>query len=741
MKRFFLVFTIVGLIFWLGCEKKAQEVRKQGDQVNPNTKMAIRVQALLKTADPKYVSYFSSQRAGIYEKLIGTSNDINEAISIRLIHAYELINGGDNDQAVMKLEQLLEEFKSKEYNAAAVYEVKRLTALAYMRLGEVENCVNRNGDASCIFPINSEGQYTIKRGVEAAIRLYREMLEERPDDKESIWMLNFAYMTLGQYPEKVPSAFLLPPNAFKSDEEFPRFKNVAGKLGVNTLGISGGVCIEDFNRDGYLDIISSSWDLRNAVRLFFNNGDGTFSDVTVNSGLGSMPGGLNMIHGDYNNDGWVDVLILRGSWMGPSGQIPNSLLKNNGDGTFTDVTAEAGLLSFHPTQTAVWADFNLDGHLDLFVANESTAGSLHQCEFYINNGDGTFINRINQAGISNLRGFYKGVVAGDVNNDGYPDIYLSNLEGPNQLLISELKDGKTPIFNEVGKEAGVQEPINSFPAWFWDYNQDGLLDLFVVPYQLKAKSEVAAMAVSYVLGQMKGGQPMVYQNTGQGKFREVSAQLGLDEVVFCMGANYGDIDNDGFPDMYLGTGDPSYTSVVPNKMYRNVKGEKFSDITTTTGLGHVQKGHAVAFADIDADGDQDIFCVLGGAFEGDVYQDALFLNPISNAHKWLNIRLKGKTANADAIGAKLELTVVDEQGNKKILYEQVSTGGSFGASSLAVEWGLADAVQIESLKIIWPNQNQDTDVYENVPINQFIVIEEGAEDIEVIEINKLDFES
>jgi hypothetical protein len=726
--NFFLLLIFLTI---LSCGQKSPEKEStpSSEQSGTTEKMVERIREIHKDVDPVNVSYLSSERARKYDQMAASSRDLNEQFRLRLMYAYESINAGDNDRAVLVLEQMLNQFRERGVSPEVSHPVKRLAALAYMRLGEVENCILRNSDESCIFPIMEGGEYTVRRGVEAAIRIYNEMLELKPDDAETIWMLNFAYMTLGQYPEEVPDRFLLPEKAFASAYDVPRFPNVATELGVNTLGLSGGVCLEDFNRDGKLDIFASSWDLREPVRLFFQKGDGSFEDVTQQSGLAEMPGGLNMIQADYNNDSWVDILILRGAWLGTSGGFPNSLLRNNGDGTFTDVTEEAGLLSYHPTQAAVWDDFNQDGWLDLFIANESVGASLNPCEFYISNGDGTFSNKINQARISNLRGFYKGVTSGDINNDGRPDLYISNFRGNNQLLLNEKEIDGIPLFKNITEEAGVGEPFNSFPTWMWDYNHDGLLDIFVAAYELQQQSEVARFATLNARGDWLGGQPHIYKNLGDNRFQEMSRKMGLEEAVFAMGANFGDIDNDGYPDVYLGTGDPSFTSIVPNKMYRNAKGEEFQDVTTASGLGHIQKGHAVAFGDLDNDGDQDIFCVLGGAYEGDPFADALFQNPFGNEKSWLTLRLRGKTANRDAIGARIQLTTKNKNGSESSYYAVVSTGGSFGASSLQQELGLGDAIRVKQLKITWPNQKQTVDVYEDIAVNQVLEIEEGNSEL------------
>src|SRR5690606_18429833 len=135
--------------------------------------------------------------------------------------------------------------------------------------------------------------------------------------------------------------------------------------------------------------------------------------------------------------------------------------------------------------------------------------------------------------------------------------------------------------------------------------------------------------------------PKIYHNNGDGTFSEVSKKMGLSEPMLAMGSNFGDLDNDGFPDFYIGTGAPSFTSIVPNKMYRNNQGKSFQDVTTSGRFGHIQKGHAVSFGDFDNDGDQDIFHVLGGAFEGDVYGDAFFENPVGNKKNWVTLILEG----------------------------------------------------------------------------------------------------
>src|ERR1019366_1524192 len=190
---------------------------------------------------------------------------------------------------------------------------------------------------------------------------------------------------------------------------------------------------------------------------FHNNGDGTFTDRTAEAGLTGLVGGLNIVETDYDNDGRPDVLVLRGAWLGKEGHYPPSLLHNRGDGTFEDVTRRAGLLAFAPTQTAAWADFDGDGWLDVFVGAESTPGDKNPCHLYRNNHDGTFTDVAAQAGLADL-GFVKGVVWGDFNNDGRPDLCVTRLGAGNLLFRNDgMRDGH-PVFTDVTARAGVKEP-------------------------------------------------------------------------------------------------------------------------------------------------------------------------------------------------------------------------------------------------------------------------------------------
>jgi hypothetical protein len=599
-------------------------------------------------------------------------------------------------------------------------------ALSYLRLGEKMNCLHNHSAQSCIFPISALAVHKDKYGSQKAIEIYKSILKSNPRDLEARWLLNIAYMTVGGYPQDVPADYLIklvPEGA----TNFKPFVDIAANLGLDKKTMAGGVIVDDFNNDGYSDIVLSSWGLDENMSFFKNNGNGSFTDVSVSSGLAQFTGGLNMVQTDYNNDGFKDIFVLRGGWKKDYGNEPNSLFRNNGDGTFTDVTKESGLLSFHPTQTATWADFNNDGWLDVFIGNEtSSEKAKHPCELYLNNKNGTFTDASKQWRVD-ITAFVKGVTAGDYNNDGWPDIFISTLNGNKILLRNEGKSGKS-YFTDVSEEAGLSKNQSpTFPTWFWDYDNDGWLDILVCEYEFT--NSLAWYAAAEALGSKKdiSGRVLLFRNKHDGTFEEVTEKVGLNKVAFAMGANFGDIDNDGYPDIFLGTGNPQYESLVPNKMFLNVGGKNFLDVTTAARVGNLQKGHGVSFADLDDDGDEDIFIKMGGAFIGDAYQNSLFLNPGQNKNHWIDISLEGVKTNRAAIGARIKVSF-KENGVERSVYHDVNSGGSFGANPLEQHIGIGSATMIERIEIDWPVGNY-IQVFENISPDKHLEIQEGLQTI------------
>ncbi len=600
---------------------------------------------------------------------------------------------------------------------------------ACLRRGETDNCIACQNSESCIFPIQGAGVHTDKAGSQMAVQCLERLLEEDPENLAAKWLLNLAQMTLGAYPDAVPPEHRLPADRLASEVELPRFTNIAADVGLNLVSLSGGVIIDDFDGDRCLDVVTSDWGDAGQLVFFRNDGTGKFIQQIDAAGFRGLYGGLNLLQADYDNDGDLDILVLRGAWRPLNDSPPvNSLLQNDGRGRFHDVTFAAGLAEpAFPTQTAAWGDYDRDGDLDLYVGNEK-----FPCQLFQNDGRGHFTDVASQAGVTNGR-FTKAVVWGDYNGDGYPDLYVSNYGEPtgdggfsdaSGLLTAQqgepnrlFQNNTDGTFTDVAAEVGVDQPLLSFPAWFWDYNNDGALDLFVATYD----GSIEAVAADAFDLPPTSESMRLYQGDGAGVFRDVTSATRLNRFSLTMGANFGDLNNDGFLDLFLGTGHPSYEALMPNQMFLNQAGTTFADVTITGGFGHLQKGHAIAFADIDNDGDQDVFAELGGAFPGDTAANALFQNPGFGNH-WICIRLVGTESNRSAIGARLHLRFRDGDQLRSV-YRWVGSGGSFGANPLRQEIGLGLATAVRDLEILWPSGSLQR--FTDVPVDQFIEIREG----------------
>ena len=494
--------------------------------------------------------------------------------------------------------------------------------------------------------------------------------------------------------------------------------------------MAGGSVFDDFTGDGLPDILTSSFDVDLGGSLFVNRGDGTFEDRSVSSGLASQPLAVNTSQADFDNDGRLDVLLLRGGWETP---YPLSLLRNKGEGVFEDVTKAAGLAEPIASHSGAWGDFDNDGNVDLYVCGEFgkiEGGSLfpgggnlapsdprNRCRLYRNRGDGTFKNVAETAAVCNDR-FAKGAAWGDYDGDGSLDLFVSNFTGGNRLYHNR-GDG---TFEDVAPQLGLTKPDNSFSCWFWDFDNDGRLDLFVNDYSSDFHDAVASL-----LGQpvSPDSHPRLYRNLGAAGFRDVAPDVGLNRVALAMGSGFGDIDNDGFLDFYLGTGSPGYSSVLPNLLFKNVEGRRFEDVTSSSGTGHLQKGHGVSFADCDSDGDLDLFIESGGAVPGDKAYNALFVNPGHGRH-WLKVKLVGTRTNRAALGARIQVDLERPDGLTRSIYRQVGGASSYGGNSLVELIGLADARSVAALTITWP-ASRSRQTFRNVAADLFIEVTEGTD--------------
>ncbi len=682
---------------------------------------------------------------------LAAAADAPDATRFRLLVdlAEQELRLGDEAAALNRFGQARDLLRERSGLAAELggeaTEVVFRLAVAWLRYGERRNCAGRHGAQgaeACILPIRGDAVHDEREGSEQAARFLREYLAAVPRNSvqqvKARWLLNLAHMTLGDHPAAVEPEHRLPLSAFGSEADFPRFVNVAAELGVDSFNLSGGAVVDDFDGDFDLDLFTTTFDPAGSPRLFLNDGRGEFADASAAAGLDGLYGGLNVVHGDVDNDGDVDLFVLRGAWFGPHGRHPNSLLLNEsteaGESTtpvFRDVTFLAGLGEAHyPTQTAAWADFDNDGDLDLFIGNEHGPAVDAPSQLFRNEGlaeDGVvrFRDVAPKAGVA-VRAFVKAAVWGDTDDDRFPDLYLSVLGGPNRLYRNR-GDGS---FEDVAAGLGVAGPRQSFPAWFWDVDNDGALDLFVSSYT-GDRGGLGFVAASYQGYPGPWESARLYRGDGEGGFEDVTARSGLDRLQLPMGSNFGDLDQDGWLDFYLGTGYPDYEAIMPNVLYRNLAGRRFVDVSLAGGFGHLQKGHAVVFADLDGDGDLDVFEQMGGAYPGDRFGDALFRNPGFGA-RWLALELVGTESNRSAIGARIRVDFADPDGGRRSVHRRVNGGGSFGGNPLRQTIGLGLTEAAVGITVHWPTTGRSQSFADVTPDRLYRLVE-GRDELSAVD--------
>jgi len=541
------------------------------------------------------------------------------------------------------------------------------------------------------------------------------------------------------------------------------FIDVARQSGLNVKTIYGGehtnkyllettgcgVAFFDYDQDDWLDIfLVNGWRLEGFAKgqepvchLFKSNRDGTFTDVTVKSGIARTGWGQGCCVGDYNNDGWNDLFI---SYYGQ-----NALYRNNGNGTFKDVTKEAGLMQsrLRWNSGCAFLDYDRDGHLDLFVGNyidldlkttplPQDAGCAYKgitvaCGppgleggknlLYRNNGDGTFSDVSEKAGMWGTIGTYAlSCAVADLDGDGWPDIYVAN-DSTAATLYQNQKDG---TFKDVAVEAGVGyspdgKPQAGMGVSVGDFNRDGLLDI--------VKTNFA------------GDTDSLFLNLGDGTYEDHTylSGLGINTRLLGWGVGFFDMDNDGWLDILVSNGhvypevdgthiDASYAE---NKyLYRNLRNGQFEDVTKVSGSGITDAAPArgCAFGDYDNDGDVDVVvnCVNAGP-------QLLRCDSTWNRN-WIKIRTVGTKSNRTGIGAQIRVTAqVDPKAAKPMMQlEEVRSGGSYySQNDLRVHFGLDQAKKVDSVEIRWPSGA--TDMLKDLDANRLYVIQEGGKILKI----------
>ena len=587
--------------------------------------------------------------------------------------------------------------------------------LAEFRLGEADKAAERFENIIQNYRRHSGayyylGVYHLRHGApEKAVENFKESLRLKPRDPETLWNLWTAYTKLGGYPAELPEEFKIQPwEGFVTPNSVGQgslFTNIAPDLKMDKVDGGRGSAWGDYDNDGDLDIVAVGTYQPHA--LFRNNGDGTFTNTANEAGIADPRGGWGSLFADYDNDGYLDLYITRGGW---SGAAENTLYHNNGDGTFTDVTHTAGVADPQSSFCATWADYDNDGYLDLYIA-DGVIGDGAANVLYRNNGDGTFTNTAEAAGVANT-GNSLGTAWGDYDKDGHIDLHVVNF-GQSNVLYRNNGDG---TFTDVTPSTGMNLPVtDAFVTFFLDVDNDADLDIFI---------SNSGSFQAFIAGQITGGathnsdRQVLYRNNGDGTFTDVTRESGLYHAYGAMGANFGDINSDGYLDIYLATGAPQMGRLERDALFRNNGDGTFTDATVALGLGNIGKGHGVTFGDVDTDGDVDIYVPVGGAFIGDQWHNLFYRNS-GTGNNYLTVKLVGVKSNRDGIGAKVTLRMGDD-----VIYREVSGGCGFGSTnSLALEIGLGTHTKVDTLEIAWPSGQIDT--HRNLSVNQKLVVTEG----------------
>lgn len=604
---------------------------------------------------------------------------------------------------------------TKKYDKEKSLEILAMKGVVQLRLGELKNCISNHNAESCILPLSKMAQHVDKKGSEEALKIFYQYLKEKPNDDHVKWLVNVLHMTLGTYPKEVPKKYFISLKKLESEKPFPKFENIAQNVGITEPLNFGGAAVADMNQDGYLDMVFGSLNQCDHVRYYqFNPKSNSYDNKSFESGLTSQLGGGLILPADYDNDGDLDFLITRGAWHPGGRDFPaqggfvfNSLMENDGKGKFTDVTEKKGLkTTANSTLSANWGDINNDGLLDLFISNES-----RESEVFLNRGN-HFENFTQKSGVIN-KAIGKGTSLADLNNDGNLDIVIANYAAPNRIYMGN-GDGTF----HVPKQHYLPYPDYGFPTAVFDYNNDGYLDIFIAAFA----PDIDNFAKWLQNKPSKGEPHRMYKNMKDGTFKDVSDEVKLKRISLGMSVNYGDIDNNGFKDLYVGTGANSLGDLEPNHLYANTDG-KFYDVTFDSRTGSLQKGHGIVFADLNDDGHKDLVLEQGGSSHADRFFPAVFMNPQFKENSFIELKLQGVKSNRQGMHSRVTVKVLDEKKKPKTIFSWIGSTGSFGSNPPETIIGLGKISKLESVKIEWHGSKTVQEFKNLVPGQKYKIIE------------------
>jgi hypothetical protein len=521
-------------------------------------------------------------------------------------------------------------------------------------------------------------------GIPYALQACRDV----PTDIRYPWMLRALTMMAGRPEESIPAEFRIkmPP---ATPSPF-RFEDVTLASEIGRLALGRGAAWGDFDNDGRDDVLVGAE--RAPFQLLRNLGNGKFQDVAAKMGL-IDPVGLGCYaaqFADYDNDGYQDIFLSSNGWGG-GGRL--FLFHNDGGKRFTDVTQQAGLGGPVNAFGSSWADYDNDGRIDLAVATGIIdPASGDRLRLFHNEGNGQFREVGLDAGLTHKARWIT-VCWGDYDGDGRQDL-LANSYDAGPFLFRNLGNGK---FEDVTERAGIRSSRHAYTAEFLDYDNDGHLDLFVSTYPDAGLEVMIANKISGAAVTLNQEQ-LVLHNNGDRTFTNITERAGITGWYGAMSSQVADMDNDGFEEIVLGTGNPELDWTEPKPLFRNDGSGRFVDIATSSGLVHFGMLHGTAFSDYDDSGNLSLFGSFGGFYWGTRETSRLYRN-LGSGNNALEIRLVGTRSNRDAIGARVCATA----GSRKI-YKWVDGGNGFGSlNSRTVHIGLGTNSKVDALEVDWPS--------------------------------------